>query len=90
MNDEPMLEASPLCQKLSSGGSTVSIEIYRLEGEELWTLEIVDEFGNSIVWDDGFQKDSAALTEAKKSILEEKVASFIGPEDGKGDGQDWR
>lgn len=85
-----MLEVSPLCQKLSSGGRIVSIEIYRLEGEELWKLGIVDEFGNSTVWDDGFQNDSAALTEAKKSILEEKVESFIGPEDGKGDGQEWK
>ncbi|GAB5387002.1 MAG: hypothetical protein Alis3KO_41250 [Aliiglaciecola sp.] len=86
MTDEPKLEISPLSQRLSSGGSTVNIEIYRLEGESEWVLEIVDEYNNSTVWDDPFESDSAALTEAKKSVLAERVDSFIGPEDGKGSG----
>ena len=51
---------------------------------------MVDEFGNSTVWEDGFQTELLALTEAKKSILEERVTSFIGPKDGKGDGTDWK
>ncbi len=88
MNDDPQLEKSPLCQSISSGGRTVNIEIYRLDGEP-WTLEIEDEFGNSTVWDDGFETDSLALTEAKKSILGETVGRFIGPADGKSDGK-WR
>lgn len=62
MTDEPKLETSPLTQKLSSGGRTVSVEIYRLEGETSWTLEVVDKFHNSTVWDDTFETDSAAST----------------------------
>jgi uncharacterized protein len=89
MTEEPKLETSPLTQKLSSGGRTVSVEIYRLEGETSWTLEVVDEFNNSTVWDDTFETDSAALTEAKKTVLSEGVRSLIGPEDGKGKGE-WR
>ena len=88
MNDESKLEISPLCQPISSGGRTVKVEIYRLEGGR-WTLEIEDEFGNSTVWDNEFDTDREALTEAKKAILEETVREFIGPEDGKGDGK-WR
>ena len=88
MNDEPKLEKSPLCQSISSGGRNVSVEIYRLEGDS-WTLEIEDEFGNSTVWDDEFETDSLALTEAKKSILSDTVSAFIGPADGKSDGK-WR
>lgn len=89
MEKEPELITSPLSQTLSSGGRTVNIEIYRLEGEEEWVLEIVDEYHNSTVWDDTFKTDSAALTEAKKSILAERITTFIGPEDGKSDGE-WK
>ena len=85
MNEEPKLEVSPLSQQVSSGGRTVSVEIYRLEGETSWTLEVVDEHNNSTVWDDTFETESAALTEAKKTILAEGVSSLIGPEDGKGE-----
>ena len=90
MDEEPKLEISPLSQKISSGGRTVSVEIYRLEGETSWALEVVDEYNNSSVWDDTFETDSAALTEAKKTILSEGVGSLIGPEDGKGDKGEWK
>ena len=92
MNEEsePELELSPLSQDISSGGHTVSVEIYRLEGDLTWCLEIVDEFNNSTVWDDKFDSDSAALIEAKKAILEEQVSTFIGPDDGKSDGEHWK
>lgn len=89
MNIEPELEESSLSGPLSSGGRTVQVEIYRLVGEAQWTLEVVDEYNNSTVWDDTFASESAALTEAKKAILQETISSFVGPEDGKSDGE-WR
>lgn len=89
MSDEPKLELSPLSQEISSGGRTVSVEIYRLEGDASWTLEVVDEFNNSTVWDDTFVTESAALTEAKKTILADRINSLIGPEDGKSSGR-WK
>ena len=85
MDDEPKLELSPLSQEVSSGGRTVSIEIYRLEGETLWALEVVDEHNNSTVWDDTFKTESSALSEAKKTILSEGVGALVGPKDGKSD-----
>lgn len=88
MNDDFELEMSPLCQSISSGGRTVQIEIYKSE-QGLWILEIEDEFGNSTVWDSQFTTDQAALTEAKRAILEERIVAFIGPEDGKSDGS-WK
>jgi len=89
MEEDPKLEISPLSQEISGGGRTVSVEIYRLEGEEKWALEVVDEFNNSTCWDEPFDTDADALTEAKKTILAEGVNSLIGPEDGKGDGK-WK
>lgn len=89
MNEEPKLEVSSLSQQVLSGGRTVSVEIYRMEGETSWMLEVVDEYNNSTVWDDVFETDAAALTEAKKTILAEGVNSLVGPENGKSDGE-WR
>ncbi|MFT7513526.1 MAG: hypothetical protein ACI9QL_002739 [Candidatus Omnitrophota bacterium] len=89
MNEEPKLEVSPLSQEISTGGRTVCVEIYRLEGEIPWSLEVVDEHNNSTVWDDTFETESSALTEAKKTILAEGVSTLIGPEDGKSDGK-WK
>lgn len=88
MNDKFELEVSPLSQSISSGGRTVQIDIYK-DGEGKWILEIQDEYGNSTVWDDRFESDSLALTEAKKAILDERITTFIGPADGKSDGN-WK
>lgn len=83
MNKEPELKVSPLSQPISSGGHTVSVQIYKLESEPAWVLEVEDEFGNSTVWDETFDSESAALAEAKKAILEEGITSLIGPEGSK-------
>ncbi len=85
MNEELKLEISTLSQDISSGNRTVRVEIYRLEGETTWALEVVDEYNNSTVWDDTFATESAALTEAKKTILADAVNFLVGPKDGKSD-----
>ena len=84
MTEEFEVKMSPLCQKISSGGESVQVEIYE-DGEGKWILEVVDEFNNSTVWDDHFESDSAAFAELKKTILSEGIGSLIGPESGKGE-----
>jgi len=84
MNDEPELIDSLLSQQISSNGRTVLVEIYRLADEKNWALEVVDEFNNSTVWDEAFATETAALTEVKKTILEDGIQSLIGPEPSKG------
>lgn len=82
MSKEPELVISPLSQAITSGGRTVDVHIYQLEGEEDWALEVEDEYGNSTVWDDGFPTESQAVTEAKQTILSEGIQTLIGPADG--------
>ena len=84
MNEDFEIKMSPLCQKISSGGETVQVEIYE-DGEGKWILEVVDEFNNSTVWDDHFETDEAALTEVKKTILAEGIGSLIGSESSTGE-----
>ena len=70
---------SPLGQRLTRDGSTVDINIYE-DGTGYWLLEIVDEFGNSTVWEDAFPTDSAALEEAMSTIDNKGILSVIGPD----------
>lgn len=77
MKEEIELEMSPLCQVLTDKGHSISVEIYRGGGSN-WHLEVVDEFGNSTVWDDQFPNDAAALEEAKSTIRDEGIGSLIG------------
>ena len=77
MIDEYEVKMSPLCQEISSGDHTVKVEIYD-DGEDGWILEVVDEHGNSTVWDDPFPTDAAALTEVKKTMMKEGIQALIG------------
>jgi hypothetical protein len=85
MHDEPKLIISKKSQPISSDGRTVYVEIYRMENEKRWGLSIDDEFNNTSIFDNTFKSEKAALLEAKKSILEEGINQFIGPESGRGE-----
>jgi uncharacterized protein len=58
-------------------GTSIDIEIYD-DGDGGWLLEVVDEFGNSTVWDDSFATDSAALAEVMNTINTEGILSVVG------------
>lgn len=69
---------SSLAQSITRDGKTVQIDIYE-NGEGGWILEVVDEYGNSTVWDDSFASDREALDEALITIDENGIDSLIGP-----------
>ena len=81
MTEEFEVKMSPLCQAVSREGKTVQIDIYE-DGEDGWILEVVDEYNNSVVWDDPFKTDEEALKEALSTIEKDGIASLIGPETG--------
>lgn len=68
---------TPLSQSVTRDGKTVQIDIYE-NGEGGWLLEVVDDYGNSTVWDDSFTSDRDALDEALKTIDEAGIDSLIG------------
>lgn len=76
MTEDMKLIHSPLQQTYSAAGHTLSIQIYR-SADSMWILEVVDEGGTSIVWDDPFETDKAALEAAFLVIEEEGIASFV-------------
>ena len=52
------------------------MDIYKLDGGEGWTLEVVTEDGTSIVWDNLFDDDRAAFDEALNTIRSEGAVAF--------------
>lgn len=78
MSAEPELIQSPLSQAITRDGHTLQVDIYRLEEEVDWLLEVVNEDGTSHVWDDRFATDQAALDAVHEAIDEEGVAAFLG------------
>lgn len=81
MNSDYELVISPLSRSVTEKSHTVQVDIYRGLDTD-WTLEVVDEFGNSTVWDDTFTSDKAALDEALRTIREEGIESLIGLHNG--------
>lgn len=70
--EEPHIEESPLSQRLTRNGVSVSVEIYG-DGEGQWILEVVDEENASHVWDDRFPSDHEAFVEALRALDEEPL-----------------
>jgi hypothetical protein len=77
VEDEPNLVTSSKSQGVTVDGYPFSIEIYRLEGEQAWTLEVVDPEGTSHVWDDRFKSDKDARDEALKELNAQGAVAFI-------------
>ena len=77
MHDENNLIYSPLQQHYTVDGKTVEVCIYRMS-DSGWTLEVVDQCGNSTVWDDEFSTDTEAFDVFLQELKEEGIEAFIG------------
>lgn len=74
---EPNLVTSGRSSHIEIDGYGFSVEIYRLETELEWTLEVVDADGTSHVWDDRFSSDKDALEEAVRVLKAEGARRFM-------------
>jgi uncharacterized protein len=73
---EPNIVRSGLSGRVAKDGLAVDVEIYRLESEPEWTLEVVDHTGASTVWDDPFESDEAAFAAFNAVLAEEGMGAF--------------
>ena len=76
MNDLELIYSNH-CKSVSRDNKTVKVEIYS-SGKNDWILEVVDEDGNSTVWDDQFTTDNEAYQEFQRTLDEEGIDSMIG------------
>ena len=74
--DEPKIIRSPLCEKMTVDGRTVEIEIYGT-GKDDWILEVVDEEGNSVVWDGTFETDALAYNTFDEQLYNEGIHAIL-------------
>ncbi len=77
MEREPHLVISSASQRIVVDDVPFKVDIYKLEGGDGWSLEVVTEDGTSIVWDHLFDDDQAAYEEALVTIKEEGPAAFV-------------
>ena len=74
---EPNLVTSGLSGVVTEDGVTVEVHIMRMEDETDWSLEVVNDAGTSIVWEDRFPSDEAALVEFRRTVAEEGMRAFL-------------
>jgi len=77
MYDENDLIYSPLEQHYTSDGKTVEVCIYRMP-DTGWTLEVVDQYGNSTVWDGEFSTDKEAFDHFLEELKLDGIEALIG------------
>jgi len=75
---EPNNINSGLGGHITVDGQVFKVEIYRLENNPDWILEVVDSEGASTVWDDPFVSDRAAFDELQAVIRAEGATAFTG------------
>ncbi len=76
MEREPNIVSSSASQRTIVDGVPFKVDIYKLEGGDGWTLEVVSADGTSTVWDDLFDDDQTALAVALKTIRTEGAVAF--------------
>ena len=70
---------SEFIREIDKDGYKVTIEVYKTDQKGGgWILEIVDDEGNSTVWDSQFPSSKEAMDAGIKAIDEEGIQSFIG------------
>lgn len=76
-DDEPNLVTSGKSKRIIVDGYPFSINIFRLETETTWTLEVVDHKNTSHVWDEQFASDAEARDVGVKTIETEGALAFM-------------
>lgn len=77
---EPELIESQLSRSMEWDGARLDIQIYRLATERGWTLEVVNELGTSIVWDEPFGTARDADTAFRDTLARDGVEAFLDPD----------
>ena len=74
---EPNLVVSSLSRRVVWENYPLRVEIYRLEQDPTWTLEVVNATGTSIVWDDPFPSDRDADAAFRDTLGRDGISAFL-------------
>lgn len=76
MEEDPKIVYSSRCTNFSKDGQTVEVNIFRIETESTWHLEVINEQNTSTVWDDPFDSDEEAYAEFLSTVEAEGMGAF--------------
>lgn len=76
-DDEPNLVTSGKSKRIVADGHPFSINIFRLETDTTWSLEVIDHEGTSHVWEEQFVSDAKAQDAAVQAIQTEGAIAFM-------------
>lgn len=71
------LGTSGKSKRIVVDGYPFSIDIFRLETDKTWTLEVIDHQNTSHIWDEQFEFDAEARDVAIKTIEAEGTLAFM-------------
>jgi hypothetical protein len=76
LEKDPEIIYSSLCTKFSKDDRVVEVNIFRIETESTWHLEVVNEQNTSTVWDDPFDNEEQAYAEFLSTVEDEGMGAF--------------
>ena len=79
---EPKITVSPLAQSFTDDRITVDVQIYNIEGNDGWTLEVVVDEETSVVWTELFPTDQEAWDEFSGAVREVGLRRLVEADDG--------
>ena len=74
---DPNIVNSSLSGLVTIDGITVDVQVYRLEHDPKWALEVINSEGTSITWDILFDTDDEAYAAFKLVVEEEGIETFL-------------
>lgn len=74
---DPNIVHSSLSRLITRDDITVDVQIYRLEHDPQWALEVINENRTSTTWDDLFDSDDEAFAAFEKVVAEEGIETFL-------------
>ena len=77
-DEDPVIITSDLSRTVDEDGITVEVNIFRLETENHWHLEVVNEAGTSTVWEDTFATEELAFDVFTRTVETESMSAFLG------------
>lgn len=73
----PELIESPLGWSIERNGRHLTVNIVRLATEPGWSLEVVNDKGTSIVWDNPFETDRQADAAFRNALAQDGFEAFL-------------
>lgn len=73
----PDLIYSQLGHEVAKNGRVIKVQIYRLEDQPTWPLEVVNEQGTSTLWNRSFQTKGDTLSAFRDKLSVEGLGVFL-------------